>query len=40
MNKYLIDTNCLISFVTDRNPEQQKIISKYFEDAADLKCDL
>ena len=40
MKKYLIDTNCLISFITDRNPGQQKIIAKYFEDAADIECEL
>ncbi len=40
MKKYLIDTNCLISFITDRNQGQQRIIAKYFEDAADIKCEL
>ncbi len=40
MKKYLIDTNGLISFLTDRNIEQQKIISKYFIDASNLKCEL
>ena len=40
MKKYLVDTNCLISFITDRDPGQQKIIAKYFEDAADIECEL
>ena len=40
MKKYLIDTNCLISFITDRDPGQQRIIAKYFEDASDIKCEL
>ena len=40
MKKYLIDTTCLISFITDREPGQQRIIAKYFEDAADMKCEL
>lgn len=38
MKKYIIDTNALISFVTDRNPAQQKQISWVFEDAAALKA--
>ena len=31
MKKYIIDTNCLISYVTDRNIKQQSAIAKYFE---------
>ena len=37
MKKYIIDTNALISFVTDRNINQQKRISILFEEAARLK---
>ncbi len=38
MNRYVIDTNALISFVTDRNPEQQEEIAVLFEAAAHLKA--
>ncbi len=34
MRKYLLDTNALISFLTDRNLKQQKIISPYFKQVA------
>jgi predicted nucleic acid-binding protein len=37
MKKRVIDTNALISFVTDRNPGQQEKIAAIFEDAARLK---
>jgi len=37
MKKRVIDTNALISFVTDRNPNQQNRIAALFEDAARLK---
>ena len=37
MKKYIIDTNALISFVTDRNPDQQIEIDRLFKDAAHLK---
>lgn len=37
MKKIIIDTNGLISFVTDRNIEQQKIIARLFQDASKLK---
>lgn len=40
MKKYIIDTNALISFVTDRNPAQQEIVTPLFEAAARLKCTL
>lgn len=40
MKKYLIDTNALISFVTDRNLAQQEIVAPLFEAAARLKCTL
>jgi predicted nucleic acid-binding protein len=40
MNSYILDTNVLISFVTDRNLPQQNIIRKYFEDAASVICEL
>ena len=35
MKKILIDTNSLISFITDRNEEQQKIISEFINNAAE-----
>lgn len=38
MKKYLIDTNALISFVTDRNPEQQAVVAPLFASAARMKC--
>lgn len=34
MKRYLIGTNALISFVTDRNPSQQEPIARLFEQAA------
>jgi predicted nucleic-acid-binding protein len=37
MNKIVIDTNTLISFVTDRNLEQQKMAADLFENASQLK---
>ena len=37
MKKYIIDTNALISFVTDRNPDQQEKIADLFEQAAQIK---
>jgi predicted nucleic-acid-binding protein len=37
MKKVVIDTNALISFVTDRSPAQQENIAVVFEDAARLK---
>ena len=37
MRKCIIDTNALISFVTDRNPAQQEKIAELFEDAVRLK---
>jgi predicted nucleic acid-binding protein len=40
MKRYLIDTNALISFVTDRNPEQQKIVARLFESAQHLKASI
>jgi predicted nucleic-acid-binding protein len=38
MRRYLIDTNALISFVTNRNPEQQRFIAPLFESAAHMKA--
>jgi predicted nucleic-acid-binding protein len=38
VKKYIIDTNALISFVTDRNPDQQQKIASLFESAAHLKA--
>ena len=37
MKNYIIDTNALISFVTDRNPAQQDKIAVVFDRAAQLK---
>ncbi|MBW2482915.1 MAG: PIN domain-containing protein [Deltaproteobacteria bacterium] len=37
MKKLIIDTNALISFVTDRNPVQQDKIAALFDNAARLK---
>ena len=37
MKRYVIDTNALISFVTDRNPGQQQKVAPLFESAAHLK---
>lgn len=36
MKSFLIDTNCLLSYVTDRNPVQLERISAVVEDAARL----
>jgi len=40
VKKYIIDTNSLISFVTDRNQNQQEIVAPLFESASRLKCTL
>jgi predicted nucleic-acid-binding protein len=40
VKRYIIDTNALISFVTDRNPAQQEIVTPLFEAASRLKCTL
>ena len=37
MKKHIIDTNALISFVTDRNPAQQAKIANLLDSAAQLK---
>jgi predicted nucleic-acid-binding protein len=37
LKNYIIDTNALISFVTDRNPTQQGKISTLFDSAVRLK---
>jgi predicted nucleic-acid-binding protein len=37
MKPYIIDTNALISFITDRDITQQEIIGKIFKNAARLK---
>ncbi len=37
MKKYVIDTNALISFVTDHNLEQQKAVAPLFEAATRMK---
>lgn len=40
MKKYILDSNALISFVTDRNLAQQEIVAPLFEAASKLKCTL
>jgi len=40
VKRYIVDTNGLLSFITDRNPGQQEKIAVYFNDAAVLKCEL
>jgi len=37
VKKYIIDTNALISYVTDRNPDQQKKIAKIFQEVVRLR---
>ena len=37
MKNYIIDTNALISFVTDRNPTQQDKIAKVLDSAVQLR---
>lgn len=37
MKNIIIDTNILISFITDRDPAQQKMASSLFDDASQLK---
>ena len=37
MKRYIIDTNALISYVTDRNPEQQRKVAGIFQEAAKLR---
>lgn len=40
MKKYIIDTNVLISYVTDRNLEQQRKVAPLFESASHLKASI
>ncbi len=40
MKTYLVDTNAVISYLTDRNPNQQAQILPYFEKAARRECEL
>jgi predicted nucleic-acid-binding protein len=40
VKKYLIDTNALISYVTDRNPVQQQVVAPLFHAASRYKCTL
>ncbi|NWF54195.1 MAG: PIN domain-containing protein [Syntrophaceae bacterium] len=37
MKKYIIDANALISYVTDRNPDQQERIARVFQEAAKIR---
>ena len=38
MKTYILDTNALISFVTDRSLAQQEAVTPLFEAASKLKC--
>jgi len=38
MKIYIIDTNALISFITDRNPSQQELVAKIFKETAKLRA--
>ncbi len=38
MKIYIIDTNALISFITDRNPSQQGLVAKIFKETAKLRA--
>jgi predicted nucleic-acid-binding protein len=38
VKKYVIDTNALISFITDRNLKQQMVMKDVFEKASRLKA--
>lgn len=40
MKQYIIDTNALVSFVTDRNISQQEKIAGLFQQAARLKAEI
>ncbi len=40
MKRVVIDTNVVISFLTDRDPRQQEIAARLFEDAAAAKQDI
>lgn len=40
MKRFVIDTNVIISFVTDRNPGQQDLAADLFESAAQLKSEI
>ena len=40
MTTYLLDTNCLLSYITDRSPEQQSVISELPQDASSARCQL
>ena len=40
MKIYLVDTNAVISYLTDRNLDQQSKISVYFEMASQKKCEI
>lgn len=40
MSALLLDTNCLLSYVTDRDLAQQALVNEYFQDAASFRCEL
>ena len=37
MKEFVIDTNALLSYLTDRAPEQQERISRLFQEAVRMK---
>lgn len=37
MKKYIIDTNALISYVTDRSPDQQQKVARIFQEVVKMK---
>lgn len=40
MTAYLVDTNCLLSYFTDRSPEQHAAVTPYIEQASQLALSL
>ena len=40
MSSFIIDTSCLISYVTDRNPAQTEKIAEVLENASDLEYEI
>lgn len=40
MKSFIIDTNCLLSYVTDRNPRQYECMDKIFKNASNLEQEI
>ena len=40
MTDYLVDTNCLLSYFTDRSPEQHAVVVNYVSRASQLQLSL